>query len=65
MLARPLGVNPVNTSPISSVAPDPGQMVTVPYGYFNSDISPVEPNRLAEELANSLLECCFINKEIA
>lgn len=41
-----------------------GQRVTIPAGFFSSDISIEEATLLAEALAETLLECCYINEEI-
>lgn len=41
-----------------------GQHVYVPYGFFTSDLSTELATQEAEAFAESLLQCCFINKPI-
>lgn len=62
--ARSIHVLPSSTIPVYSNAPDPGQHVTVPYGYLNSIISKSQVNEEAQTLAESLLECCFVNPRL-
>lgn len=64
--ARNRGVNP-NVSPaveaninIKSV----GQSVAIPQGFFTSTKSPEEANESAKQLADYLLECCYISKPV-
>lgn len=42
-----------------------GQYVDVPRGFFTSERSTEHANELARTLAESLLECCFQNKEFS
>ena len=41
-----------------------GQIVTIPSGYITSDISSQDADRQAQELAESLLECCYVNSRL-
>lgn len=41
-----------------------GQYVTVPKGFITSDINTPTATKEAQELADSLLVCCFINKAV-
>lgn len=63
--ARNAGVSPseppVVADPETSTS---GQSVTIPKGYITSDISTEEATTEANNLATSLLECCFVNKEL-
>lgn len=63
--ARNMWVDPDLEPPKEAdvIARTPGQIVHVPVGLFTSDYSTELATQEAEELAASLLECCFINEE--
>ena len=64
--ARGPYVDPDETDPAVAdiVAKTRGQKVVIPSGFFISELSYEEATRLAEDYAQTLLECCYINKEI-
>lgn len=41
-----------------------GQFVTIPKGYFISDLSVSDANEMAIETASSLLTCCYVNDDL-
>lgn len=61
--ARSRGVDPEYSAPVVANPEEgtPGQSVTIPKGFFTSDISTEEANKAAISLRDSLLECCYIN----
>lgn len=65
-LARNRGINPLEEpARVADVESRTfGQSVIVPTGFFTSRISTEDATTMAQELANSLLECCFINRPI-
>lgn len=64
--ARSLGVNPAEHGPVEADVHEvtTGQYVSVPRGMFVSNINTADATQRAESFALSLLECCFVNKEI-
>lgn len=65
--ARNQGVDPVGTEPITITVPSKGQTgqtVIVPKGYITSELSTALATEEARVLAQSLLECCYMNDEI-
>lgn len=63
--ARFLNLSPNNTQRHVTNAPYKGQVIKVKAGYIISELSTADANTQANELAQSLLECCFINKFIS
>lgn len=64
--ARNIGVDP-NIEPQATADLEKrtyGQIVDIPYGYFTSELSVEVATQEAEQLAESLLQCCFINNPI-
>lgn len=64
--ARGAGVVPTSDNWVKA---DPatgtlGQEVYIPAGFFTSTVSPEEADELARTLAQSLLECCYVNERI-
>lgn len=61
--ARNYGVSHNGTNPaVADIErKKPGQRVTVPYGYFTSELSTDAATEEARLLAESLLECCYAN----
>lgn len=61
--ARSRGVDPEYSAPVVANPEEgtPGQSVTIPKGFFTSDLSTEEANKAAISLRDSLLECCYIN----
>lgn len=64
--ARGAGVIPTSDNWVKA---DPatgtlGQEVYIPAGFFTSTVSPEEADELARTLAQSLLECCYVNERI-
>lgn len=65
--ARNLGINP-NTQAASVaniVYKTPGQSVYIPEGFFTSTVSSADADILADQLADYLLECCFMSKPVS
>lgn len=65
--ARGEGVDPTTTDP-AMANPETGsrgQIVTIPRGFSTSVLSTEDANAQARILADSLLECCYINKELS
>ena len=61
--ARFLGVPPTEPQHVA-ITPDKGQVVRAYVGYTTSLISTEDANNIVKLLAESLLECCFINPRI-
>lgn len=65
--ARGLGDNPAEVPSVAAVITSPtqtGQTVRIPKGFIVSLLGTPEANEEAQVLAESLLECCFINPEL-
>ena len=64
--ARNLGINPNEEPPRVADINNrtSGQSVYIPSGFFTSTTSPADANELAEQLADYLLECCFLSKPV-
>lgn len=65
--ARNIGVDPDQEAARDAdiYAKTPGQHVTVPYGYYTSDLSTEDATMQAEMFAQSLLQCCYINRPLS
>lgn len=65
--ARNQGVDPSTSESITVTLPsqgNTGQIVIVPEGYITSELSSALATEEAKILAQSLLECCYMNDEI-
>lgn len=70
--ARNTGVDPETSDPVEvnlivggpASAEVPGQHIIMQQGYFISQLSTIEANFQARQLAESLLTCCFISRAI-
>ncbi len=64
--ARNMHVDPLTTSAADADIDKRtyGQRVRVPYGYFTSYLSVELATQEAEQLAESLLQCCYINRPL-